>query len=156
MRFLPFVSPFYSGSEQPRIGMYWAICSLVHSFARTTELIRLLAHSHTHFWICGKVNDYMSQNDLVLSHSAFSLTRSLSSSPSVRVSKQPEHGATLFLADLSSGIRNLNLIRFANSTTFDSLDCSPWLLDGWRERGKRERVVTGEGVVVFFARRHNE
>ena len=76
----------HSGSKQPRIGTeHWAIRSFVRSFACTAHtfacsaqlalfahsavLIRSLAHSLIHFRACWKVNDSMSQINLVLPHS---------------------------------------------------------------------------------------
>ena len=45
---------------------------LLPSHAPLCSFVRSLAHSLTHFRVCGKVNDSMSQNDLVLSHSGLS------------------------------------------------------------------------------------
>ena len=71
-------------NQEPRL-QYWATCSSVHSFARTTHsfacsgllrlrlslcsLVPLLAH-FARSLACGKLNDSVSQTELVLSHSA--------------------------------------------------------------------------------------
>ena len=52
----------------------FACSALVASLARPTALIRLHAHKLTHSRARRKVNDLMSQNDLVLSHSVFALS----------------------------------------------------------------------------------
>ena len=78
-------NPSHYGSEQEYRRKYWATHSSIPSFAhatysfacsalqallaRSAELICLLACWLTHSRACGKVNDSMSQNDLVLSQS---------------------------------------------------------------------------------------
>ena len=48
----------------------FAYSKLLASLARSSALIHLLARSLTNSRACGKVHDSMSQNDLIMSHSA--------------------------------------------------------------------------------------